>query len=499
MVQKAAGENFPSVTNLREMVQKAAGDNFHPVQDIKTLVAETANNFSDPVATATQTASQMYESFVPDRVDKQLSAVRQATIDQLNQTWNSVKTLNERRMLETARKLSKQRKKLQHQLKGYRVMLTRMVEMSSGVPSKQMALMMRRITDCYEAMELLESRAQSAYVDFTGFALTNLSVFQRQKPQRFAKYSSDPILSVATYPLSLHVLLLGGTEIPLRICLHRLGFERCRVGPVTYYFHPGAQNEEASVINTDKTPIVFVHGIGIGLIVYLPLIKDFLKSGRPIYLPEIPYVSGFRPWQSSNAVLQPAVVTSTMVAMLATNGHLSATWVGHSYGTSWLSYMAKYAPETVTALLFLDPICFFIHAPRLAVEFVYAKPDPGSISYMIRTDLTVSRTIQRSFPWTRVALFPEQIHVPCCIVLSSKDMLVPSAEIVSFFKSDYNRVPVVDFETVREKGLVPEKRMLCVVLQGHGHGEWTEQPESYTPIIARTTEELFALAEENPQ
>jgi hypothetical protein len=57
---------------------------------------------------------------------------------------------------------------------------------------------------------------------------------------------------------------------------------------------------------------VFVHGIGVGLLVYLPLIDALLETGHPLLLPEIPYVSAFRPWQSTNSVLSPAVVASTV-------------------------------------------------------------------------------------------------------------------------------------------------------------------------------------------
>jgi pimeloyl-ACP methyl ester carboxylesterase len=64
--------------------------------------------------------------------------------------------------------------------------------------------------------------------------------------------------------------------------------------------------------------------------------------------------------------------------MLATYGFDKATFVAHSYGTSWLSYTCKYAPNSVAALLFLDPICFCLHFPRLTKNFVYHRPDPGT-------------------------------------------------------------------------------------------------------------------------
>ena len=159
------------------------------------------------------------------------------------------------------------------------------------------------------------------------------------------------------------------------------------------------------------------------MIIYLPLIDGFLKTGRPIFLPEIPYVSAFRPWQSPYSILPPASVTSTLTAMLASHGHLRAMFAGHSYGTSWLSYMLKYAPTgCVPAVCFLDPICFCLHTSSLTRHFVYHRSDPGSIAYMCRTDIMINWTIQRSFPWTAISLFTEQIqsNIPCAVFLSAR-------------------------------------------------------------------------------
>jgi hypothetical protein len=397
--------------NMMNDAAAAADLHFHPVQDLRNLMAETGKTIEKAEESAMARATQMYESLVPagSQMDKQLSAMSHATYLQMTEAWNSVKNMSER--LETARFLQKQRQRIRQQLRGYRELLNHMREVSSAVPSKQMASMMRRITECNESMELLENRAQTAFVQATGFAMKNIPFLpEHKRPQRFAKYSSDPLLGIATYPLGFHVLVLGLTEIPLRVMMFKRGFERRVMGPVAYYFHPGANaNEDGEMINDQSerddgdetlqnTPIVFVHGIGLGLLPYLPLIDALLGTGRPIMLPEIPFVSGFRPFQSPNGVLPPAVVSSTMTAMLASHGFLKATWMGHSYGTTWLSYMCKYAPKTVAALLFLDPICFCLHVPYLTKQFVYMRPDPVCIIWMSKR--YIQYVISRERPLT---------------------------------------------------------------------------------------------------
>jgi len=418
MVQKS---DFHPVQDLREMVKNA--DFGRPVQDLKHFMAETAQQISHAEEVALAKASHVYESIVPSgsQVDKQLSAMSHATYAQLSEAWNSVKNMKDR--LETARFLSKQKQRIRQQLKGYRVMLNRMREMSSHVPSSQMAAMMRRITECNQSLELLENSAQTAFMKATGFARNSLPFLQPTEPHHYARYSSDPLLGIATYPLGFHLLIFCGTEIPLRILLFLRGFERRRIGSVSYYVHPGRISEDASNVPLaasfdkhvrgaggedddevdSKTPIIFVHGIGIGLIAYIPLIDKMLETGRPILLPEIPYVSAFRPLQSPSSVLSPATVASTMTAMLATHGYLRGTWVGHSYGTSWVSYMIKFASHAVAAAVFLDPICFCLHVPRLTTQFVYSRP--GTYMFLVAAHTFDGRC------WNKPVAFSHSCHL----------------------------------------------------------------------------------------
>ncbi|CAB9514892.1 expressed unknown protein [Seminavis robusta] len=514
--------------------------NFHPVEDFKNFMAsttqqileaeefyskaasqtaesarqaatETAHNISTRV---TQTTNHMYSTIVQpgSAVERRL----QQTQTQLIHAFSVMKeSMTER--LETAKFLAGQRKIITQQLRGYREMLDRLrfadnSSASQGViPSQQMAALMRRITESNQALERLEAHAKSAFDQATGFVAQHTT--QQQPPQRYAKYSSDPLLGIAMYPLGFHLLLLGATELPLRVMMHRKGFERRSIGPVNYYFHPGTHvdddddsddedDDNTSPFHDDhnnkNTPLVFVHGIGIGLITYQPLIDAMLQSGRPIFLPELPFVSGFRPWQGPNAVLPPAVVCSTMTAMLATHGYLKGAFCGHSYGTSWLSYMCKYAPTAVAALLFLDPICFCLHAPRLTKKFVYHRPDPGTISYIIRTDLIVNWTIQRSFPWAWIILFTEQIHVPCAVFLSEQDALVPAQKVEEYLR--HKDVPVSDFVPGMKfdnDDINDQAAVTGCVFRGHGHGDWTDYPTDTVPVIADCLQNLCDRAEQD--
>lgn len=171
-----------------------------------------------------------------------------------------------------------------------------------------------------------------------------------------------------------------------------------------------------------------------------------------------------------------------MTAMLATHGYSKATFCGHSYGTSWLSYVCKYAPSSVAAVLFLDPICFCLHYPRLTKNFVYSRADPGTVSFMVRTDLVVKWTIQRAFPWAWITLFTDQVDVPCIVFLSDEDMLVPVERVLEYFRS--KDIPIRDADAIDDEFLEGNGDFKACVFRGKYHGAFTEDFNLLPPIAA---------------
>ncbi len=483
--------------------QRMEESEFHPVQDLRKYMAEKRQQLYEAEEHAMARASHMYENayftFIEQGsvVDKQLTAFSHATRAQLMDAWNSVFNIRER--IETANFLASRRKSLQQQLKGYRAWLTTMRSMSSHVPTKQMADIMRKITYCNESIHTIEGSAMNAFSKATGFA-TNV-LLDSKEPCRYAKYSGDPLYGVSSYPLMFHVLIWATFDGLLRILMKRRGFQRLNIGPIAYYYHPGNKNPEEpyssdSDNEMDLIPYVFCHGIGLGLGPYLPLIDGLLKNGRPVFLPEIPYVTGFRPWQRSSAILTPAAVSGVLTAMLASHGFLKGTFMGHSYGTSWLSYMCKYAASSVAGLVFIDPICFCLHLPKTTRGFVYQRSDPGSISYMVRTDVMVNWTMQRGLPWQQVILFTEQIpkSISCAVFLSELDKLVASEKVAKYLRSK-GAASIKNFTEV-DNSHFEQGPINLTIIREQGHGDWTDS-KSAMEIMAEAAEIITAKTERN--
>jgi hypothetical protein len=234
-------------------------------------------------------------------------------------------------------------------------------------------------------------------------------------------------------------------------------------------YHPGRPLNNLRQSKSDENvPVVFIHGIGIGLIYYLTLIDQLLNLGRPVILPEIPYVTAFRAWLSPSCVLPPLVVSSTLTAMLYECGFFKAAFVGHSYGTTWVSYMCKFAPKNVASAVFLDPICFCLYLPFLTKKFVYQRADPGSMSCFVRTDVNVCWTIQRAFPWNCIALFCEQIPVRAAVFLSEKDEIVPTLDVQRYLSS--KGAIIKTFPEIEQDHFL-SANVSVTVFQGVGHGD----------------------------
>lgn len=297
--------------------------------------------------------------------------------------WNSVWKMKER--LETASDISSRRKALRQQLKSYQQTLAQMRKSAMAVPSKQMADLMKKISQCHEALENVERSAMDAFLQVTGYVGNQLMLASKEPP-RYLKYSADPLMDVSSYPLMFHILILLVTDGGLRFMMRMRGFQRLRVGPVTYYYHPGTNTQRSNGENeneeNESIPVVFCHGIGLGVIFYMALVDEMLKLGRPLIFPEISYVSGFRPWQGPNCVLPPAAVTSTLMSILACHGYARGAFMGHSYGTSWVSFM----------------VCQ--QCSRLSVYVLFRSQQPlinRSLVYSVNTHRAPS---PQSFFWT---------------------------------------------------------------------------------------------------
>lgn len=192
--------------------------------------------------------------------------------------------------------------------------------------------------------------------------------------------------------------------------------------------------------NKTKIPVVFCHGIGIGFAAYVQLISQ-MPTDVDIFMIEWPHVS----MQMSANVPSVQETKDIVAGALDKHGHNRACFVGHSLGTTVISWMlrdSRYAHLVASSVL-LDPVTFLLCDPTVATSFVYKHPmnavDLG-MHYFASRELYISQAISRHFSWSYNILFAEDLQLPesmqdkrfynddqlrHSIILSSHDSLVP--------------------------------------------------------------------------
>jgi pimeloyl-ACP methyl ester carboxylesterase len=135
-----------------------------------------------------------------------------------------------------------------------------------------------------------------------------------------------------------------------------------------------------------KTPLVFIHGIGAGVICYAEFIHQLSHLDRPIFLVELPYVA----MRMVDNVPSAAETVKEVSEMLQRYGYDNAIFVSHSLGTGIASWVMNMAPEIVGGMVMIDPICFLLHYHNVAFNFVHRIP---KTIFEVTTLHTINNTI----------------------------------------------------------------------------------------------------------
>ncbi len=127
------------------------------------------------------------------------------------------------------------------------------------------------------------------------------------------------------------------------------------------YFHRNGSSK--------KQPIVYVHGIGLGVLFNTKLIMG-ISEDREIFIVELPWVS-----QKLGAIIpsQPTKFVECIEFMLSSHGlsHLGACFVGHSYGCIVITWVLQDRPQLVSSLVLIEPPCLLLYDHKVCYNFLY--------------------------------------------------------------------------------------------------------------------------------
>ncbi|KAG6333721.1 hypothetical protein ID866_5364 [Astraeus odoratus] len=238
-----------------------------------------------------------------------------------------------------------------------------------------------------------------------------------------------------------------------------------------------------------RRPIVFLHGLGLGLMQYKLILSDLLKNhlDRPLLVPLQPHVGQniFHP-----RFLRPMSrheMTACLVGLLREfgwapsskeldNAFLSdqepdrkgVVILSHSYGSFVHAWFLKAYPHLAVRSCLVDPVAICCWEGDMCYNFIYKRCSTGMdllMRYFVGSELGVANTLQRHFDWTSNSLWFEDLpnaHDPdkTLVMLGGKDVILNAERIRRYLASHGVR-----------KGIYfdPEGRHGQPFV-GHGHG-----------------------------
>ncbi|KAK0385116.1 hypothetical protein NLU13_7594 [Sarocladium strictum] len=187
-----------------------------------------------------------------------------------------------------------------------------------------------------------------------------------------------------------------------------VSMHRSPVESLSYWYSPHKSKE--------KLPLVFFHGIGIGLWVYIEYLSALLNTssgvedGIGILAIELLPISFrlTRPPPSKVEFLEQ------MAKILDHHNWEDFVLSSHSYGSVLVTHMLSFPAleKRVQAVVLIDPVTILLHLPDVAFNFTRRRPKEANqwqLWYFASTDPGVAHCLGRHFFWRENILWREDL------------------------------------------------------------------------------------------
>ncbi|KAK6338196.1 hypothetical protein TWF730_002270 [Orbilia blumenaviensis] len=185
--------------------------------------------------------------------------------------------------------------------------------------------------------------------------------------------------------------------------------------------------------HTSKTtlPILYIHGIGIGLHPYVPTLQT-LASALPttgILVLEIDPISG----RICPPMQKKAEMLASISRILSHHNYKKFVLASNSYGTVVSTHILHDSElsSKVDSLILIDPVTLLLHLPDVAYNFLRRQPRRANehmLHYFASTDQMVAHTLCRRFFWAENILWKDDLKGKDVTVwLGERDLIVDTA------------------------------------------------------------------------
>jgi len=227
-----------------------------------------------------------------------------------------------------------------------------------------------------------------------------------------------------------------------------LSTHRSPVEHLTYWHRPH--------LSKTRLPVLFIHGIGVGLYPYTNFLRDLNKAGAygegdagvGIIALEIMPVSS----RITHAALEKDVMVHEVQAIVKHHGWSKFILVSHSYGSIISTHLLK-SPVTaplIGPMVLVDPVSFLLHLPDVAYNFTARQPiraNEHQLWYFGSKDMGVAHSLARRFFWSQNIVWKEDLGVKgdngeegrdVTVVLSGRDLIVDTKAVRRYLTTSFS-------------------------------------------------------------
>lgn len=163
----------------------------------------------------------------------------------------------------------------------------------------------------------------------------------------------------------------------------------------------------------DKMPVVFLHGIGVGLLTYLDFFSRINPSSDPddqigVLVVELLPIS----FRLTDSPLDREQFLEQMESILERHQINRFLLSAHSYGSVLASHMlqSETFSSRIQSVVLIDPVSLLLHLPDVAYNFTRRQPRKASewqLWYFASMDPGVAHTLGRHFFWRENIIWKE--------------------------------------------------------------------------------------------
>ncbi|GFN11750.1 uncharacterized protein AtWU_01547 [Aspergillus tubingensis] len=213
-----------------------------------------------------------------------------------------------------------------------------------------------------------------------------------------------------------------------------------------------------------RLPVLFIHGIGVGLYPYTSFLRDLdkeLERGATddnevgIIALEIMPISS----RITHPALEKDVMIHEIMEIIRYHGWSRFVLVSHSYGSIIAANLLKsdQSAPLIGPMVFIDPVSFLLHLPDVAYNFIARRPARANeyqLWYFGSKDIGVAHALARRFSWVDNIIWKEDLRIKgdnnqeedrnVTVVLSGKDLIVDAETVGQYLMGSSSGAWTVD-------------------------------------------------------